>query len=236
MKDKIKKLQTFKSLGLPFRNSFKMLRHRLPVCRRSWLIIAFLGLAFLILHFVLMGSGLRVKVIPLNPSRNTFIREQSPRTAIQEPVNIGLPVRLRIPSIKVDTAIEHVGITPEGAMDVPTQLADVAWYKLGPRPGQKGSAVIDGHRSSRAWIPAVFDDLQKLQVGYLIYIKDEFGMEITFIVKDRRLYDPQEDTSAIFGRNDGTYLNFITCDGDWDQVQKSFSKRLVIFTEEIRSN
>ena len=42
-------------------------------------------------------------------------------------------------------AVEDVGLTPGGAMDVPKGPSDVAWFDLGPRPGEVGSAVIAGH-------------------------------------------------------------------------------------------
>jgi hypothetical protein len=57
----------------------------------------------------------------------------------------GLPVRLKIPSIGVDARIKPVGLTADGAMDVPAGPADVAWFDLGPRPGEIGSAVVAGH-------------------------------------------------------------------------------------------
>ena len=56
-----------------------------------------------------------------------------------------LPVRLKIPSISINAAVNYVGLTPEGEMDVPKNPPDVAWFDIGPRPGENGSAVIDGH-------------------------------------------------------------------------------------------
>src|SRR5258708_827346 len=56
-----------------------------------------------------------------------------------------LPARLKIPSIGIDTFVEQVAVTPGGAMDVPKGANNVGWFDLSPRPGAKGSAVIDGH-------------------------------------------------------------------------------------------
>lgn len=47
---------------------------------------------------------------------------------------IGLPSRLKIPKIRLNTVIEHTGLTPKGAMDTPKKLENVAWFALGPRP------------------------------------------------------------------------------------------------------
>src|SRR3989338_7815462 len=53
-----------------------------------------------------------------------------------------LPVRLKVPKINIDATIEYVGLTPQGAMGVPRGPVNVAWYQLGPRPGEEGSAVL----------------------------------------------------------------------------------------------
>ena len=34
-------------------------------------------------------------------------------------------------------------------------------------------------------------------------------------------------------RNDGNHLNLITCDGEWNEDQKTFSKRLVVFSDAV---
>ena len=60
---------------------------------------------------------------------------------------LGIPTRLRIPKINVDTVVESVGLTLDDAMDVPKNYKHTAWYNGGPRPGQIGSAVINGHYS-----------------------------------------------------------------------------------------
>ena len=62
-------------------------------------------------------------------------------SSIRDPGGIpqGLPVRLKIPVIGVNVAIEDALITPDGRMDVPAGAANVAWYALGPQPGQVGA-------------------------------------------------------------------------------------------------
>ncbi|MDP3988772.1 MAG: class F sortase [bacterium] len=149
----------------------------------------------------------------------------------QKEARVGLPVRLTIPSIKVDAPVEYVGLTPEGAMDVPGERAHTAWFELGKRPGENGSAVIAGHygwKNSKA----VFDDLYTLQKGDKIYVEDENGEVISFVVRESRSYDPEADASDVFGSLDGrSHLNLITCEGVWDSVSKTYSNRLVVFAD-----
>ena len=144
----------------------------------------------------------------------------------------GLPIRLRIPKIGVDAAFEYVGLTPDGAVGVPSGPASVAWFNLGPRPGEKGSAVIDGHYGWKNGIPAAFDNLYKLQKGDELYIEDEKGAVTTFVVRELRTYGENEDASGVFGSSDGkAHLNLITCEGVWSAAKKSYSDRLVVFTD-----
>lgn len=149
----------------------------------------------------------------------------------------GQPVRLTIPGINVDAAIAHVGLTSDGAMDVPTDPDEVAWYANGQRPGEEGSAVFAGHYDRKNGLPAVFSDLHTLRPGDKLSVKDEQGVATSFVVRTIRRYDPAADATEVFGSNDGTaHLNLITCEGVWNTAQNSYSHRLVIFTDKEYSS
>lgn len=159
------------------------------------------------------------------------IGEVTVTTKPEQPIS-GLPIRLKIPGINVDAAIEQVGLTAGGAMDVPKNQNNVAWYSLGQRPGEIGSAVIAGHFDWKNGLPAVFYRLDKLQKGDKIYVEDDRGATITFVVRESRNYDPKADASDVFISNDGkSHLNLITCEGIWSKAANSYSKRLVVFSD-----
>lgn len=142
------------------------------------------------------------------------------------------PVRLKIPKIHVDAAVESVGLAPDGSMDVPKDPADVAWFNLGSPPWENGSAVIAGHYGWKNGEAAVFDNLYKLRKGDKIYVEDDLGVTIVFVVHAIRRYAPNADTKDVFGSSDGkSHLNLITCEGTWDKRTKQYSKRLVVFTD-----
>jgi len=144
----------------------------------------------------------------------------------------GLPTRLTIPLLTVDAAVQHVGLTPDGAMDVPSGPAEVGWYRLGPKPGDIGSAVIDGHSGWKGGIPAAFDYVHQLRKGDKLYVENEQGVKIAFVVREIRTYDPDADAPEVFNSSDGkAHLNLITCSGAWDTTTKSSSSRLVVFTD-----
>ncbi len=147
-------------------------------------------------------------------------------------VNYSLPVRLRIPSINVNTSVEHLGLTSKGAMAAPKGPKTVGWLKLSPHPGEVGSSVIDGHSGWKDGIPAVFDSLNKLKIGDKIYVEDKKGLTVTFVVREFRSYDPKADAKDVFNSSDGkSHLNLITCEGVWNPITKSRSKRLVVFAD-----
>lgn len=156
----------------------------------------------------------------------------SPRVE-QAKASSALPTRLIIPKIAVDAAVEDVGLAPDGALDAPKGPDDVAWYQLGPRPGEIGSAVIDGHSGWKDGRAAAFDDLYKLHAGDTISVEYGDGTTTSFVVREVRTYDPTADTSSVFISNDGkSHLNLITCEGVWDPISRSYSGRLVVFSDE----
>ncbi len=142
------------------------------------------------------------------------------------------PIRLRIPRINVDSAVEQVGLTSSWTMEAPKIPADTGWFSMGPRPGEIGNAVIAGHYGWKDGIPAAFDDLHALAKGDELFVQDKNGTIIIFVVRRVLLYSENEDASAIFGSNDGkAHLNLITCEGIWNKASKSYSDRRVVFAD-----
>lgn len=166
-------------------------------------------------------------------SKNSkFIVENYFNIPSQEQENFGLPVRLRIPVINVDAIVKYVGLTPDGAMDISKGPDDVAWFQPGSRPGEIGSAVISGHYGWKNNIPAAFDNLHRLQKGDKLYIEDDKGVVIAFVVRESRVYNWDANASGVFNSNDGkAHLNLVTCGGSWDKVKRNYSNRLVVFTD-----
>jgi Sortase domain len=143
------------------------------------------------------------------------------------------PVRLLISAIGIDATVEEVGVTPAGDLAVPKQnpWQDVGWYESGPRPGERGSAVIDGHLDRPGGYPAVFWRLRDMRIGDEVVVMDAFGKTLRFHVRDIEFYSPQDaPIQEIFGNETGTYLNLITCAGDWIASQHQTTLRLVIYT------
>lgn len=117
-------------------------------------------------------------------------------------------------------------------MSAPEGPSNAAWWNAGTVPGQIGSAVIDGHFGWKNGIPAVFDRLDVLKIGDLIYVDDSEGHTTTFVVHGLKLYGQNSPAPEVFHSSDGkAHLNLITCEGLWNATDKNYSNRLVVFAD-----
>jgi LPXTG-site transpeptidase (sortase) family protein len=149
------------------------------------------------------------------------------------PLNMGLPARLRIPTLGVDASVQYMGLTKEGNMDVPASITDVGWYKLGANPGSPGTAVIAGHLDGIRGEPGVFSALDKLKVGDTFSVLDAAGASVSFAVRRTKVYSQDAHPEEVFTSASGTHLNLITCTGSWDAGISKYAQRLVVFADRI---
>src|SRR5438876_11041606 len=144
-----------------------------------------------------------------------------------------IPVRLIIPVITINASVEWVGTQSNADLATPMHnpWEDVGWYNLGPHPGERGSAVIDGHLDRPSGYPAVFWRLRDMHISDDILVLNSAGKMFHFHVARIALYTPQAaPIQDIFGNKGGTYLNLITCAGDWIPSQHQTALRLVVYT------
>jgi len=184
-------------------------------------------------HGVSIASSSKHRVSTTSSSKTIPKSPKSSKTAPstkQVSARATLPVRLMIPSIHVNAAIQYVGLTSTGAMGVPNGRSDVAWYDRGPRPGEVGSAVIAGH-TAHSGPATVFDNLSQLRPGDLIYVQNRIGAQTAFVVRSIHVYSPNAQVPEVFTSSSGTHLNLITCTGVWDTAKNGFTKRMVVFAD-----
>jgi len=213
MNDKARYIVWFLSVGL------KKYMQDKKISKKTLQIAFIMGLVLLI--------GITSYYVSKSDNKDIFIVSKNQESTVHK-----LPIRLKIPSINVDSKVEYVGVTKEGEMDVPKGRFNTAWYKFGPVPGEKGSSVLAGHYGWKNNEPAVFDDLHKVKIGDKIYIENEKSEIIIFVVSKIQVFDKDADASTIFGSNDGvSHLNLITCSGDWDDDKQSRPSRLVVFAD-----
>jgi len=167
-------------------------------------------------------------------AKTAAIKKTSVPAASGKKVSTGLPVRLIIASIGVNAAIEPVGLGSDGAMGTPKIPRNTAWYMPGPKPGETGSAVIDGHVNWWNGAASAFAKLSKIKPGDMITVQNDLGNSTTFKVSHIERYDVAADPTDVFISNDGqAHLNLITCIGVWNKLAKQYSQRLVVFSDKI---
>jgi len=149
-----------------------------------------------------------------------------------------VPVAVEIPAIGVDSRLLHLGVNPDGTIQVPslvTSADEAAWYKYSATPGQIGSSVIEGHVDSTAG-PAVFFRLGALRPGDAIDVRLADGVTAIFRVTGVREYLKSEfPAKAIYGATDYAALRLITCGGAFDYTTGHYLSSTIVFASLISS-
>jgi hypothetical protein len=138
------------------------------------------------------------------------------------------PVRLRVPAIAVDSALQPLGLLGDGTLQAPTAWQTAGWYSGGAAPGEPGAAVIAGHFDSTTG-PAVFYRLRQLRRGDLVVVRRRDGRALTFVVDGVASYRKSAfPTAAVYGPTPTPMLRLITCTGDFDPRAHSYLDNLVV--------
>jgi sortase (surface protein transpeptidase) len=144
------------------------------------------------------------------------------------------PVHLRIPAIGLSQDLLRLGLNPDGTVEVPTsKQADLpGWYKLGPSPGQVGSAVVLGHVDSLRG-PAVFYRLRSLTKGDRVEVRLRSGTLARFAVQRVVTY-PNEKFPArkVYASHGYPALQLVTCGGRYDQ-ETGYTANVVVYTRMV---
>jgi LPXTG-site transpeptidase (sortase) family protein len=145
--------------------------------------------------------------------------------------SIGVPVTLAIPSLNVNAPVERVGLDAQGNMDVPQNPYNTAWYEPGPRPGQRGNAVVAGHINYRGIGDVVFARMSEMKAGDQIIVTGDNGVRHRFVVTSVEIFFTNEaPLERIFGAASTANLNLISCVGDFDPASASYDRRIVVFS------
>jgi hypothetical protein len=139
------------------------------------------------------------------------------------------PVSLVIPAIGVSTRLVQLGVTPSGALQVPTSTAVAGWYTGSPRPGEPGGAVIAGHVDS-VQARGVFFRLRLLKPGEKVYVRRADGTLAVFTVTSVASYPKSGfPTSAVYGPTPNAQLRLITCGGTFDPATHHYLSNTIAY-------
>ena len=152
------------------------------------------------------------------------------RSARDYPV-VAVPVRLRIPALRVDTALHRLGLRPDGSIAVPASPEVAGWYASGPRPGQAGPAVILGHVDSRTG-PGVFARLADAKAGTAVRIDRADGTTVQFrLTGVSRVAKAAFPTDDVYAPTLDPTLRLVTCGGSFDHARGSYRDNVIAYAD-----
>ncbi|HVD02408.1 MAG TPA: class F sortase [Candidatus Dormibacteraeota bacterium] len=137
------------------------------------------------------------------------------------------PSRLQIPSLAIDAQVESLGVDATGAMETPSKLFDVGWFRPGPSPGARGDAVIDGHVGLPGY-PLIFTDLARIAVGADLVVIHADGARSHFTVDAVSGWPANSHPTGLFATDGPARLTLITCTGPYDRFNQTYADRLIV--------
>jgi sortase (surface protein transpeptidase) len=145
-----------------------------------------------------------------------------------------VPTRLQIAAIGVDTELIPLGLTADGALEVPASGFPAGWYTGAPTPGEVGPAIITGHIDWNG--PGVFFKLRTLTPGAEVTVTREDGSTALFVVSEVSEFGKEDfPTELVYGGIDYAGLRLITCGGKFNRKTGHYEDNIVAFASLVSS-
>ncbi|WP_373305547.1 class F sortase [Streptomyces inusitatus] len=152
------------------------------------------------------------------------------RPAVPDPLPRSRPLRIAIPSLRVDAPLVGVGLGADRRIAAPPAAdgGSAGWYAGAAAPGERGTAVVVGHVDNAAG-PAVFYPLGSLERGGRIEVLREDGRTAVFTVYGNEAH-PLASFPAERVYRDGPRpeLRLITCGGRYTE-RTGYDGNVVVF-------
>ncbi|WP_349816445.1 class F sortase [Streptomyces sp. MRC013] len=147
--------------------------------------------------------------------------------------------RIAVPAITIEAPVMRLGLDRAGRLNSPPvdrpKLA--GWYEGGAAPGEKGTAIVVGHRDTRTG-PAVFLNLDSLKPGNTVRVTREDGITAVFTVDRVRTYDKADfPDREVYGPANRPELRLLTCGGAF-HPREGYAANVVVFahlTDTVRT-
>jgi LPXTG-site transpeptidase (sortase) family protein len=164
------------------------------------------------------------------PSLTDLISSWYARGGPGAPMNRSVPARIAIPALGLSADTVEVGKASDGSIATPDSNPQRAgWYRLGPTPGEAGTAVIVGHVDT-ANKPAVFAQLNKLKRGKMIEVHRSDRRVATFAVDTvETLPKSSFPADRIFTHDGPPRLVLVTCGGPWIGGHEGYADNIIVW-------
>jgi hypothetical protein len=141
-----------------------------------------------------------------------------------------VPVSLRIPAIGLSVSLSNLGLNADGTVEVPDNIVEPGWFRLGPTPGQLGSAVILGHVDNYTG-PGVFFELRTLAARDEVDVTLADGVVATFSVDSVAMYPKSAfPAERVYASHGSSTLQLVTCGGTFDPRSGSYLSNVVVYS------
>ena len=139
------------------------------------------------------------------------------------------PRFLTVAGTTINMPIVEVGVSPDGAMEIPEPFEEAGWYRFGPAPGAAaGTAVVAAHVDTTS-DSAPFSQLKSLAPGTLVTVQREGAPPLTFRVTGVELMAKDAfDGTSIFRRDGPHQLKLVTCGGRWLDEQQDYGDNVIV--------
>lgn len=184
---------------------------------------------------VVDGSLASYVSTPAGPSSASLagVSVRSPRTAKHAAPKFAarsIPQHLQIPNLGISVGLSTLGLNKDNTVQVPTNFGVPGWYKYGPTPGERGSAVILGHVDSHTG-PGVFYRLNNLRPGMPIIVTLADHVVVHFKVIGVRMYNKDNfPDKLVYGSRTYSALQLVTCGGAFDPATGHYQSNIVAYT------
>lgn len=152
-------------------------------------------------------------------------------TGLDQQVPLAVPpVRIRIPAIEVDMTVQPEGLTDTGAMSLPQNPADAAWYRYGSWPGRAaGATVIAAHVDALDYDIGPLSRLPEATPGTEIIVTAADGHEYLYVVQEEgTVSKPDVPWETVFDRTGPARLTIVTCGGQFDYDRRTYLDNVVV--------
>jgi LPXTG-site transpeptidase (sortase) family protein len=160
-------------------------------------------------------------------SQQDVSRAPATPTAVEPP---DAPASVEISAARISAEVVPVGIADDGQMELPPDPDVLGWYRFGPAAGDgRGSVVLAGHVDSLTHGVGQLARLTESKAGDEVLVHTDSGQVMRYTVVDVRNVPKSElPLEEVFKRDGDERLLLITCGGEFDRRQGSYSDNIVV--------
>jgi len=140
------------------------------------------------------------------------------------------PVRVAVPALGIDQAVQPEGVDPTGAMALPADPAVAGWWRFGSTPSSAaGSTVLAAHVDAVGFGIGPFAHLVDVPVGTQVTVTSEDGTTTRYAVATVDLLAKTGvPWASVFDHDGPRRLVLVTCGGTFDTTTHHYRSNLVV--------